>query len=174
MPREPAGWKPSLPPGPHIPFCREATLNGLALNARRRRAGVPACRFERLPAARWCSISSSSQKLGAGCPRNRQAGSPPYLPGPSSSPLRNRPPAAKFLTVRNLITPTARRSYNCVSVNSLQCLQALHGSAPASLSDRSEDPSGGPAIELNIGTPGVGRPLPAGNERGGVGRGEIQ
>src|SRR6266446_10577956 len=36
-------------------------------------------------------------------------------------------PAFKFLTVRNLITPTARRSYDCVSANSLQCLQALHG-----------------------------------------------
>jgi len=42
----------------------------------------------------------------------------------------------KFLTVRNLITLTPTRSYDCVSVNSLQCGQALHGSAPASLSDR--------------------------------------
>src|SRR5260370_30384355 len=29
-------------------------------------------------------------------------------------------PPVKFLTVRNLITPTPRRSYDCVSVNSLQ------------------------------------------------------
>ena len=76
-------------PGLLIRFCREATPNGLALNAQRRRAGVPACRFERLPAARWCSIASSFQKLGAGCPRNRQAGSPPYLPGHTSLSAAN-------------------------------------------------------------------------------------
>ncbi len=40
-------------------------------------------------------------------------------------------PAFKFLTVRNLLTLTPRRSYDCVSANSLQWLQALHGSAPA-------------------------------------------
>src|SRR5712664_4801914 len=48
----------------------------LAQDARRRRAGVPACRFGRLPAARWCSITSSFQNVGAGCPKNRQAGTP--------------------------------------------------------------------------------------------------
>jgi len=44
----------------------------------RRRAGVPACQFERLAAALWCSIIPPFRKLGAGCPKNRQAGSPPY------------------------------------------------------------------------------------------------
>ena len=44
-------------------------------------------------------------------------------------------PPVKFLTVRNLITRSPRRSYDCVSANSLQWLQALHGSASASLSE---------------------------------------
>src|SRR6266567_679667 len=44
-------------------------------------------------------------------------------------PRRFGPPpvavrSTKFLTVRNLITPTPTRSYDCVSVNSLQCGQA--------------------------------------------------
>src|SRR6266568_6356405 len=39
----------------------------------------------------------------------------------------------KFLTVRNLITPTPRRTYDDVSVNSLQCGQACHRSAAPAL-----------------------------------------
>src|SRR6266446_6226686 len=35
----------------------------------------------------------------------------------------------KFLTVRNLISPTAARTYDYVSVNSLQCGNRGHGSA---------------------------------------------
>src|SRR6266571_4208809 len=35
----------------------------------------------------------------------------------------------KFLTVRNLISPTAARTYGYVSVNSLQCANRGHGSA---------------------------------------------
>src|SRR6266705_6919870 len=43
-------------------------------------------------------------------------------------PRRFGPPpvavrSTKFLTVRNLITPSPRRSYDCVSANSLQCPQ---------------------------------------------------
>src|SRR6266567_4496240 len=45
----------------------------------------------------------------------------------------------KFLTVRNLITPTPRRSYDCVSVNSLQCPRPCHRTAAASHRDRPQD-----------------------------------
>jgi len=41
---------------------------------------------------------------------------------------------AKFLTVRNLINPTPTRSYDCVSVNSLQCGQPGTGGARPSRS----------------------------------------
>ncbi len=41
-------------------------------------------------------------------------------------------PSVKFLTVRNLITPTPRRSYDYVSVNSLQCRQVRHRPAAPS------------------------------------------
>ena len=74
--------------------------------------------------------------------RPEPTGNPPPRCPAFRGPLDNTvsalrpPPAFKFLTVRNLITPWPRRSYDCVSVNSLQCGQALHGSAPASLSDR--------------------------------------
>src|SRR5258708_11151451 len=49
-------------------------------NHRHGRAGVLACRFARLPAVRWCSTDSSLQKVEAGCPKNRRAGSLPCLP----------------------------------------------------------------------------------------------
>src|SRR6266567_7420368 len=65
----------------------------------------------------------------------------------------------KFLTVRNLISPTAARTYDYVSVNSLQCGNRGHGStSPPSPSP--SDGEGGP-------TPGKSRlgrslALPAG------------
>src|SRR6266702_1486735 len=60
-------------------------------------------------------------------------------PFSTNRPLLRSCRKTKFLTVRNLLTPTPGRSYDCVSANSLQCRQALHGSAPASLSDRQQD-----------------------------------
>src|SRR6266849_634847 len=52
--------KPPSPPSPQF-WGREARCaDGPVVRpcpVRRRRAGVPACRFGRLPAARWCSIT---------------------------------------------------------------------------------------------------------------------
>src|SRR6266849_6010784 len=53
-------------------------------NHRHGRAGVLACRFVRLPAARGCSTVSSLRKLEAGCPKNRQARTPAPPPAPAS------------------------------------------------------------------------------------------
>jgi len=46
----------------------------------------------------------------------------PSCTAPSGRAQRSH--KVKFLTVRNLLTPTPRRTYDCVSANSLQCGQA--------------------------------------------------
>ncbi len=47
----------------------------------------------------------------------------------TNRPLLRSCRKTKFLTVRNLLTPTPRRSYDCVSANSLQCGRTASRSA---------------------------------------------
>ncbi len=69
-----------------IPNSKRFLERGASQQAGRRRAGVPACRCPRLPAAfrsprarrEFGLRRSSAHELRAGCPPNRQAGSLPY------------------------------------------------------------------------------------------------
>src|SRR5216683_2553503 len=63
---------------------------------------------------------------------------------PRSGPVRfGTAPASKFLTVRNLLSPTPRRSYIGVSVNSLQCAQPLLRGRSAAVGDA---PAAAPSV----------------------------
>ncbi len=120
-------------------------------------AGKVTARQEPRPTGRAKLLLSPIQSPVGGFHGQRSS---PKQGGSGPPPKRERLPYRfKFLTVRNLLSPSAGRTYDYVSANSLQCGNRGHGSAsPPSPSP--SDGEGGP-------TPGKSRlgrslALPAG------------
>src|SRR2546425_740107 len=84
-------------------------------------------------------------------PARNRAGSGPFCILPSRVVAVR---SIKFLTVRNLIPPSPRRSYNDVSVNSLQCAQPLSDGRSAAVGDLPA------AASAQAGTPAAAAPIP--------------